>query len=69
MNYINVKSSQIEKVAYSPELKTLNIVFKGNREHVYQDISNELYIGLMTAKSVGSFFMKNIKDKYTCERI
>jgi hypothetical protein len=56
-------------VGYDAENGLLEIEFRSGS--VYQDngVPQETYAGLVAAPSIGSFFHKNIKDRYPCLRI
>jgi len=68
MKRINVKSSQIKSIGYDKDEKILEIEFKKGTVYQYSDIYYEVYMELITAKSVGSFFMRNINKKYKYEK-
>ena len=69
MNYVKVKSSQIEEVGYGSGLygpETLSIRFKSKSgitqsPYHYKNVTPQEYQALMAAESIGSYFGKNIK--------
>ena len=69
MKRINVKSSQIKSIGYDKDEKILEIEFKKGTVYQYSDIYHEVYMELITAKSVGSFFMRNINKKYEYKKV
>lgn len=61
MERANVKSSQIESVGYDLDTMTLEIEFKGGSVYRYDSVGPTVYSDLMSAESVGSYFIQNIK--------
>lgn len=61
MNFIPVKSSAIQAVAYDVEDKTLTVRFKQGAEYDYYDVPKEKFEGLLKAESVGKYFNKYIR--------
>ena len=62
-----VKSSNLVSVGY--ENKTLEIEFKGGGVYTYENVPEEVYKGLISATSIGSYFHKNIKNVYVFKKI
>ena len=58
-----VKSSNLKEVAYINAENALFIKFHNNSVYMYNDVDNNEYIKLMEAESIGSYFMKNLKNK------
>jgi hypothetical protein len=58
---INVVSTNLAKVGYE-EPKTLVVVFKNGDEYHYFDVPKFLHDELLKAESIGSFFVKNVKQ-------
>ena len=69
MKRINVESSQIRSVGYDCQSLILEIEFKNNRVYQYRNVTALIICQLIFAESVGSFFMKNIKNNYEFEEI
>lgn len=67
MNYVNVKSSQIEAIAH--EGRTLGVKFKNGGEYHYFNVSPTQHAALMKSESIGSHFGKFIKSKFEFRRI
>ncbi len=65
MAMVNVVSSNILSVEYDKEHEELTVVFKNGSAYVFYGVSLGVYSKLLAAKSVGVFFMKNIRGKYT----
>ena len=60
-----VESSQIRSIGHDEETSTLAIEFHGGGgfHYRYANVSRELFEKMREAKSVGSFFYKNIRYK------
>jgi hypothetical protein len=65
-------SSQIEKVKYNEENKTLSIAFKsksGELWYEYYVVPKDVFDGIFTAESAGKYINTNVKGKYEFKRI
>jgi hypothetical protein len=69
VEWIPVNSSNLAAVAYQEDLKLLLVEFKGGQVYNYAQVSKDVYEGLMSAKSQGSYFASNIKNFYPCEKV
>jgi hypothetical protein len=61
---IKVISSQIQAVEYDTETNTLIITFTKGARYEYKDVPNKVFLELIEADSIGSYFIKEIKTKY-----
>ena len=59
---IPVTSSILQAIGYDP-VGILHVQFKGGAIYTYENVPLGLYEELKSAKSVGAFFMANIKGK------
>lgn len=59
-----IKSSMIYAVGYCPETMRLELVFTKGKIWAYEDVPKEIYEGLLSAKSPGSYVRNNIFDCY-----
>lgn len=60
-----VESSLIKEVSYDAATQVLTVVFvEKNETYEYKKVPETVYKELMAAESKGSYFVKNIKDKY-----
>jgi hypothetical protein len=69
MDRQNVRSSQIKSIGYSSTLKVLEIEFNSGGVYQYFDVPEELYKELMTAPSHGTYFSRNIKNKFVYKKL
>lgn len=67
MEYVKVQSSNLREVAWQNQC--LHVVFHRGDEYVYSSVPYEVYASLLLAESVGSFFAKEIKNKYPFEKM
>lgn len=63
------RSSMIAKVAYNEEDKILTITFGKGGSYEYKDFPRDIYNDLIASESIGKYFLSNIKDKYSTERV
>lgn len=70
MNYVGVRSSNIEAVGYEEQSQTLGVCFHGGGEYHYLGVPRHVYDGLLSAPSVGRYFDGYIKKAgYPCRKI
>jgi hypothetical protein len=66
----SVESSVLTSVGYDLDGQVLELEFVGGAIYRYFGVSVDLYTGLMTAESHGSFFDAHIRDgDFECERL
>jgi hypothetical protein len=61
MKTIDVVSSQFKKAAYNDETKELFIVFNNDSIYKYSDVPVEIFEGIDSAESKGSYFIQKVK--------
>lgn len=59
-----VSSSNIVSVGYNPEIKTLEVEFKGGGVYSYPGVTDNKYHELINADSIGSHFHKHIRGTH-----
>jgi hypothetical protein len=59
-----VNSSNVRAVGYDPVTFTLVIEFANGRSYEYGGVHQTTYHALMSAESVGKYFMREIRGKY-----
>ena len=64
-----VASSSIVAVGYDPASRVLEIEFRKGSTYRFFDVPEFLYRGLMLAPSKGSFYNRNVEDRYRYEDI
>ncbi|WP_420213961.1 KTSC domain-containing protein [Listeria monocytogenes] len=60
-----VVSSQFNKVKYNSEEKTLIITFNNGKRYEYLNVPQLVFECLMSADSLGKFFIANIKNTFS----
>ena len=60
-----VKSSQIKKVGYVAEDRTLYVEFNNKRLYSYSPVTQEQYNEFKNSESIGKYFHKNLKMNST----
>ena len=68
MERISIQSNNIVSVGYDSETEILEIEFN-NGAYQYSGVPKVVHSGLMSASSAGSYFHRNIKDKYACVKV
>ena len=66
MERIEVTSSNLLSVGYDPETETLEVEFRSGGTYRYSGVPISEYQALMGAASHGSYFHRNIRDRYPC---
>jgi hypothetical protein len=68
-NWVDVVSSNVEKIAYDDETKELLVGFKGGSKYYYVNVPKKLYEELLDSSSKGKFLNEKIKGDYGYGRI
>jgi hypothetical protein len=69
MEMTNVDSSNVESVGYDEDSSTLQIEFKNGAMYQYFDVTEDVFIGLRDADSVGRYLAANIKGTYRYSKV
>lgn len=64
MRRVSVDSSVIATVGYAPKSKVLEVEFRTGFIYQYYDVPRRAVEALLSAKSIGSYFNRYIRDKY-----
>lgn len=59
-----VDSSNVDQVGYDADEMELHVQFRDGSTYVYQQVPLELFEGLLSADSKGSFLNREIKNTY-----
>lgn len=62
-------SSFVTNVSWDPNSEVLMIRFVSGSTWAYHDVPEEVYESLVRSPSVGEYFNKNIRNKYSSEMI
>ena len=68
MNREKVSSSNIESIGYDESSETLEIEFKDSGIYEYSNVPESEYEALISASSIGGYFHKNIKGKFSSHK-
>lgn len=68
-DWIPVESSNLSKIRYDNESRTLEIEFKGGRRYQYFDVPERVFDGLRKADSHGSYFHEHIRGSFRYARL
>jgi hypothetical protein len=64
-----VESSNLKSIGYREDSALLEVEFHSGAVYQYFQVPEAVYLDLMAAESLGSYFSKNIKGKYSYEKI
>lgn len=64
-----VESSQISHIGFDDENNKLYVTFNNNKTYEYSDVPYSVWKEFKTSTSIGSYFSKNIKNKYQYKEI
>ncbi len=64
-----VESSMANAVGYDSDEEVLQVEFNNGAIYQYEDIDDETWDGLYKTDSIGKFFNKEIRGKYSYQRI
>ncbi len=62
-------SSNIDDAQYNDETRVLTITFKSGGQYEYSGVPREVFEGLDTSLSPGSYFYRQIKDRFPTTRV
>lgn len=66
---IPVSSSNLVAVGYDPDTETLEVEFKTGTIYRYGGVEKQLWLDLMKAPSIGSFFSLRIRGQFPESKI
>jgi hypothetical protein len=64
-----VRSSAIAKLGYDESTRTLYVVFKRGEAFVYREVPPATYIALRDSRSIGSWFIRNVRNAFAAKKI
>lgn len=64
-----VQSSMLAVHGYDASSRTLAVEFKGGGTYHYTDVPPEVVADMLAAGSIGGFFAKNIRGKFTSTKL
>lgn len=67
INWINVSSSAIRKIGYDGITNRMYIDFEDSDPYyTFCNVPESVFRDFISASSVGSYYHRNIKDRYQC---
>lgn len=64
-----VRSSNIATVAYDARSRRLYVEFQNGGVYAYDGVASGVYRGLLSAESVGGFFIATIRGRYPSSKV
>lgn len=69
MKHVDVKSGQVQSVAYNKEKKIMEVMFNGGAKYQYHGVSPMDHLSLMTADSISKHLAEHVKGKFKFEKV
>ena len=69
MEWTPVTSSNIREISYDRGSQTLYVQFLHGGEYSYSGVPEDIYLGRLSAESVGSFLHQNVKGIYPYKKV
>jgi hypothetical protein len=66
---IYVSSSNLRSVGYDSWNGTLDVEFHSGSVYRHYAVPNSVYDGLMGASSKGTYYYRNLRNRYGCTRV
>ena len=66
---VNVRSTNIEKIAWSCESSLLVVTFHNGGKYVYSKFYEDDLLAFINQKSMGKYFHTHIKQNHECEKL
>mgnify|MGYP003150729519 CR=1 FL=1 len=64
-----VSSSNVASVGYNKDEEVLEVEFNSGAVYQYYGVSEEVYLNMLSANSVGKYFNDSVKDIYPFSRV
>jgi hypothetical protein len=69
MEMQKVKSSNLAAIGYDPDKQELVVRFHSGTQYRYHSVPPEVHEAFLGAKSMGIFFVRNVKGCYDTEKL
>jgi hypothetical protein len=69
MEMIPVTSSNLKAVGYDAFTQELQVEFQNGGAYIYSAVPVEIFNALMEAKSVGRYFLNEIRGKFEARKV
>jgi hypothetical protein len=66
---LGLHDSFIAHMTYHADYSDLWVTFTNGSQYEYKSVPVAVFHGLMVADSIGSFYNKNIRNAYECEKL
>jgi hypothetical protein len=64
-----VRSRDLALIGYDAATAIMEVVFRAGGVYRYQGVPEDIYHGLMSAPSHGTFFQKHVKTQYSFVKV
>ena len=69
MDRIKVTSQMIRSVGYDKAGRVLEVEFSNASVYQYKGVEESVHRDMMRGKSIGQYFIANVKNRYNCDKI
>jgi hypothetical protein len=69
MQMNKIKSTNLSAVGYDGSKSILRLEFNDGSIYEYFEVPQTIYLCLLSSKSKGNFFYKNIKNRFFCRKV
>ena len=69
MEWFDVKSSRLAKVAYSKKKGELVVIYLDGGTFLFEQVPHNFFLEMMLARSVGGYFFDNIRHSFPNRRL
>jgi hypothetical protein len=69
MQHTPVNSSMLSAIGYDPSTQTLEAQFAKGGLYRYTEVPPEVHAEMMAAESVGSYFLRNVRSKFSGSKV
>jgi hypothetical protein len=69
MELYPVASVNIKAIGYDPDSQRMVVQFHSGKKYAYADVPQEVHEAFLGAKSMGIFFVREIRGKYAAEKL
>lgn len=66
MEMIPVRSTAISAVGYDAASRRMSIRFRNGGTYTFCNVPENIFNGLLDARSIGRYYDDNIRDRYQC---
>jgi hypothetical protein len=62
---VELSSKLVEAASYEDEMRLMRVYLTNGQSREYRDVPRKIFNDLVKAKSAGTYFMENIRGRFT----